>query len=91
MNYKKNALKFTFGVLGIAALAITVYDILAMNQGGRDSSISAQIIEMSYKMPLVVFIMGDIFGLLKGHLFWRMRDTKTTKQISDMTDKLGKD
>ena len=60
---------------------IAVYDVYAIAKGGVESSISHMMIEWSYKYPMFPFMMG----VLVGHLFWRMRDTEYTKQISEDT------
>lgn len=61
---------------------IAVYDVYAMIVGGTENSISHLIITASYKYPILPFLMG----LLAGHLWWRMHDTKETKKIADFID-----
>lgn len=60
---------------------IAVYDFYAIAKGGTEASISHIIFEWSYKVPFFTFS----FGYLAGHLTWRIRDTKITKEISDKT------
>lgn len=68
-----------FITLTIAAIAI--WDVYVIISGGVEVSISHTMIEWSYKYPVFTFLMGFTMG----HLFWRMRDTKVTQQISAST------
>jgi hypothetical protein len=63
----------------VTILAIAGWDVYVIVEGGVESSISHTMIEWSYKYPIFTFLMGVIMG----HLFWRMTDTKTTEKISD--------
>lgn len=74
MNLKKITAYFIL----ISVIVILGYDGWVILQGGREVSISHQVIEWSYEMPAMVFLVG----FLCGHLFWRMRDTKATRRIS---------
>lgn len=49
-------------------IAVGAYDVVAMFQGGYESSISYLMITWAYKFPIFPFFMG----VLCGHLFWRM-------------------
>jgi len=55
---------FTVGII----LVIAIYDIWVIWKKGKYESISAHVIRLSKKMPLVVLL----FGILLGHLFWSM-------------------
>lgn len=72
--------------MGLLLVAVTIYDVVAISNGGTEASISQWIYTASYKYPIMTF--G--FGVLCGHLFWRIRDTKESKQISDSTREWGK-
>ena len=72
-DWKKITAIFTALVV-VVALA---YDVYAIVMGGTEASISHLIIHYSYDMPLVPFLVGVVCG----HLFWRMRDDKTTKRL----------
>lgn len=61
-------------VIGI----IAVVDFYLMFSGGREATISHVMIEWAYEYPIVPFC----FGVLVGHLFWRMKDTDMTRRIS---------
>lgn len=74
--------KITPIAVAVIILIIAVYDVIAMAKGGREASISHILIEWGYKYPVFTFLMGFTMG----HLFWRMRDTKHTKKISEDTD-----
>lgn len=67
----------TVKILAILLLALLVYDVIAINIGGTEASISSVIITFAYKMPIFVFLSGVVCG----HLFWRMRTNKDTKEI----------
>jgi hypothetical protein len=59
------------------------YDIYAISRDGTEASISHIIIEWSYKYPIFTFL----FGLLCGHLFWRVRGGDILRKIEDNTRK----
>jgi hypothetical protein len=71
--------KLTVLFIVLTVLVIAGWDVYAIMTGGVESSISHTMIEWSYKYPIFTFMMGIICG----HLFWRMSDTKTTEKISD--------
>jgi hypothetical protein len=71
--------KLTVYFIGLCVLAIIGYDVYAIIKGGTEASISYTIYSWSYKYPIFTFACG----VLAGHFFWRIRDTKGTKQISD--------
>lgn len=81
MNWKKITVIFIIATI----IAIAVYDVITITNGGVETSISHTMIEWGYKYPIFTFMMG----LTMGHLFWRMRDTKETSQISKNIE--GKD
>lgn len=87
MDIKKKTAIFVFVSLALLGVSWLVYDIYAINEGGTEASISFMIYEWSYKYPLFTFMCGFIPGFLGGHFFWRIRDTKTTKELSDMSRK----
>lgn len=79
-------MKITKYFVGILLVVIAVFDGWIMSKGGTEASISHYIITASYKYPVMTFL----FGFLCGHLFWRMRYTPYTKEISDSTREWGK-
>jgi len=71
-----NWIKITWIVIGVALIGLIGYDVVAIANGGREASISWQIIQHSYEYPMTVFLTGFVCG----HLFWRMKDpTKDEK------------
>ena len=72
MNWKTKTVIF----ICLIIVLIATYDILAIVKGGTESSISHTIILWSYDYPAFTFL----FGFTMGHLFWRMRSTKETKE-----------
>jgi len=75
--------KYTVIFIICAVLAIAIYDVVAIQNGGIEASISHTFIEWSYKMPAFTFL----FGFVMGHLFWRMGDTKATAKIAESLKK----
>lgn len=73
MDYRK----LTKYVVSGSALALIGYDAFVISEAGTGASISMIIIEWSYKYPLVTLCAG----ILTGHLFWRVRDNKHTKNL----------
>lgn len=71
---KNLTMKFTVGMF----IVIAIYDVFAMAIGGTENSISHLMITAAYHYPIFPFLMG----VLVGHLFWRMRDTKATAEIA---------
>ena len=69
--------KVTGLILVTVVSLLTVYDVIAIAKGGTEASISSVIITFAYKMPMFSFL----FGFVCGHLFWRMRTNKDTKEI----------
>lgn len=49
------------------AIAI-IYDVFIIIKKGKEQSISAFMIRLAYKHPIIPFAMG----VLMGHLFWAM-------------------
>ena len=70
--------KWTVWFIVLTIVAIAVYDSYVIIQGGTEVSISHTLVEWSYNYPAFTFL----FGFTMGHLFWRMRDTKTTRKLS---------
>lgn len=73
MDYKK--LTSIFILVGI--LLIAIYDVFVIFKGGTAASISMTMIKWSYKYPAFTFFAGFTCG----HLFWRVRDIKETKDL----------
>ena len=81
----KNTTKIiTFGVVPLIFAAILIYDVFAIGSGGTEASISSILIDMSYRMPFMVYCIGLINGILVGHLFWKMKANKDTKWVDDL-------
>jgi hypothetical protein len=78
-------MKITKIFVGVTALVIAAFDGFIMAKGGTEASISHYLITASYKYPIMTFM----FGVICGHLFWRMRYTPYTKEISDSTREWG--
>lgn len=83
MEIKKKTSFFVVLSVALMAVAWIVYDIYAITEGGTEASISFMMYEWSYKYPIFTFACGFFPGVLIGHFFWRIRDTKRTKEISD--------
>ena len=83
MNWKR----YTIIFIATMFIAIAAYDVLTISQGGMETSISHTMIEWSYKYPIFTFLMGVVCG----HLFWRMSDTKATKEITELVHPEKKD
>jgi hypothetical protein len=73
LNWKQITLYF----IAITAAVIAGYDIFVMQVGGKEASISQQLILISYEYPIVTFLLGVICG----HLFWRMKSNPGFKHI----------
>jgi hypothetical protein len=63
----------------LIAVAIAIYDVIAIIYGGTEASISSHLIVWSYEFPAATFL----FGFLCGHLFWRMKGNKDTRKIDN--------
>jgi len=83
MSIKKITQLVTFAIIPLLILLILAYDVYAILVGGTEASISSLIITASYKMPFMTFMIGFLNGVLVGHLFWRMRSNKDTKEIDN--------
>ena len=83
MDIKKKTAIFTVISVVLFLLSWLVYDIYAINEGGTEASISFMIYSWSYKYPVFTFFCGFLPGFLAGHFFFRIRDSKRTKEISD--------
>lgn len=83
MTIKAKTSMFVVISVVLMAAAWIVYDIYAISVGGTEASISFMMYEWSYKFPIFTWAAGFFPGVLVGHFFWRIRDTKTTKEISD--------
>jgi hypothetical protein len=79
MTWKNRTVIFIIVIIA----AIASYDVLTISKGGIETSISHTMIVWAYKYPIFTFLMG----VTMGHLFWRMRDTKETSQISENIEK----
>ena len=78
---------FIWSFIGFTIVVVGGYDIYAISEGGTEATISFMVFQWSYKYPIFTWFCGFIPGLLVGHFFWRIRDTKTTKEISDNSRK----
>lgn len=78
---KKTTVLVTFVIIPLIIVAILGYDVYAIMKGGTEASISSLIIKSSYNMPFMVYMIGLFNGILVGHLFWRMKSNKDTKEI----------
>jgi hypothetical protein len=87
MSIKRKTSIFTIGSIVLFLLSWLVYDIYAINKGGTEASISFMMYEWSYKYPIFTWVMGFLPGLFVGHFWWRIRDTETTKELSDNSRK----
>lgn len=54
----------------LVVFAIAVFDVWVILKKGKKESISAHLIRISLKYPLVAFL----FGVAVGHILWRMAD-----------------
>lgn len=66
-----------FVILLIAV--ITVYDVIAIQQGGKEASISNLLIVWSHEYPSFTFGIGFVCG----HLFWRMKNVYTLSKAGN--------
>ena len=82
MKIKKITQIVTLVLIPVIILAILIFDVYAIAEGGTEASISALIINLSYKFPLLTFMIGFLSGLLCGHLFWRMKSNQMTKSAN---------
>ena len=62
-------MNLTLAFIIFLVVIITVFDVWVIAKKGKQESISAHIIRMSYKYPLLVLLLGIVLG----HLFWSMR------------------
>lgn len=56
-----------FMVVGVAILA--AYDIWALTAHGYEATMSAVILNVSQRHPILPFLVGLALGILAGHLF----------------------
>ncbi len=65
----------------ILIAAIAIFDSYVFIQGGTEATISHVLMSWSYAHPAFTFSIGFVCG----HLFWRIRDVKTSidKPASD--------
>jgi hypothetical protein len=80
MNWKKIT-KIVIGLIFLVVALVLIYDVVAIVNGGTEASISSFIITMAYKMPFAVYMLGLSNGILIGHLFWRMKGNKDTREL----------
>ena len=83
MNIKTKTSIFIWIFVILGTLIAVGYDIYAMMQGGTEATISFTVYKWSYQYPIFTFACGFFPGVLVGHFFWKIRDTETTKIISD--------
>lgn len=67
-------------------LIIAIFDVYVIVNGGTEASISHLIITWSYKYPIFTFM----FGVVCGHLFWRVRQTRELDELSLRVDNINK-
>lgn len=67
----------------VMIVVIAVFDVFVIIKGGTEASISHTIYVWSHNYPAFTFLTGFTMG----HLFWRLRDTPATREISDNTRK----
>jgi hypothetical protein len=79
------AYKWTVIFIISTIAVIAGYDVWTISVNGLESSVSHTMIVWAYKYPIFPFV----FGVVVGHLFWRMRDTPDTKKISDFIEGQG--
>lgn len=65
--------------MAVVAVVIAAFDVYVMIYGGTGTTISHEIIMMSYKYPAFTFLVGFIAG----HLFWRVGNTEDLDKIDD--------
>jgi hypothetical protein len=51
---------------------ILILDFYLYAKGGTEATLSAKIAKKAYELPLLPLLLGLVFGLLGGHLFWQM-------------------
>jgi TctA family transporter len=61
-------MNITLVFIAVLVIAIAVFDVWIIAKKGKQESISAHIIRMSYKYPSIPFLIGFVCG----HLFWSM-------------------
>ena len=81
---KTNWKQLTIIFIAVVFIAIAIWDVLAISQGGTEASISSTIITWTYKFPAFTFLMGFIMG----HLFWRMKPNDETKFIDQKKEEV---
>jgi hypothetical protein len=68
MNWKK----ITKILMAVTVAIWIIWDVFAIAGGGTEASISHTFIVWSYKYPFLTYS----FGVVCGHLVWRVRRTK---------------
>jgi hypothetical protein len=69
--------KLTYYFLGILVCVIAFFDVYVIMEGGKESSISHVLIELTYEYPSISFLLGFVCG----HIVWRMRSTEQMKKV----------
>ena len=69
--------KATMYFVGLMLILVIAWDVFVLIDGGTESSISHLLIVWSYKYPIFTFASG----VLCGHLFWRVRQTKELNDL----------
>lgn len=87
MNIQSKTSLFVVGFIIFTVVVVGGYDVYAMLQGGTEGTISFMMYKWAYQYPIFTFACGFFPGVLVGHFFWRIRDTETTKIISDNSRK----
>jgi len=73
MKAKKITVIFTMAMI----VAIALYDVWAIAEGGTEASISHLLRVWGHKYPAITFA----FGFTMGHLFWPITITPTLEKI----------
>lgn len=60
-------------LIGFAGLVLLLgYDSYLFISGGTEATISWFLYQASYEKPFMTFMIGNVLGILEGHLFWQM-------------------
>ena len=65
----------------ILLILVLIYDSYLFMTGGTHATISWFIYQASYEKPFMVFMIGNVLGILCGHLFWQMTKPKVEEKV----------
>lgn len=54
----------------ISLISLLTYDLIVYFKGGNEATLSKVILDTSKDWPIIPLLIGLLFGLLSGHLFW---------------------